>query len=74
MVGIGTQQHLAITLNGEPLTTRARTLDELVEQQRLTSLKVATAMNGRFVAHSQRATTILKAGDRVEIVSPRQGG
>ena len=71
---LGTQQDLAITLNGEPVTTRARSLDELVEQQRLTSLKVATAINGRFVAQSQRATTALKAGDRVEIVSPRQGG
>lgn len=74
MDGIDTKPDLAILLNGEPLTTHARTLDELVEQQRLTSLKVATAMNGRFVAQSQRATTILKAGDRVEIVSPRQGG
>jgi sulfur carrier protein len=74
MDGIDTKLDLAILLNGEPLTTHARTLHELVEQQRLTSLKVATAMNGRFVAQSQRATTILKAGDRVEIVSPRQGG
>lgn len=74
MDGIGTPQALAITLNGEPVTTHARTLDELVEHQRLTSLKVATAMNGRFVAQSQRATTVLKAGDRVEIVSPHQGG
>jgi sulfur carrier protein len=71
---IGTREDLAITLNGEPVTTPARTLHELVEQQRLTSLKVATALNGRFVAQSQRATTALTAGDRVEIVSPRQGG
>lgn len=71
---IGPQQDLVISLNGEPVTTHARTLDELVELQHLKSLKVATAMNGRFVAQSQRATIVLKAGDRVEIVSPRQGG
>ena len=36
--------------------------------------KIATAVNGRFVAASQREDTKRADGDRVEIVAPMQGG
>lgn len=65
---------LHITLNGAAATTRARTVSELVDLQQLAALKIATAVNGRFVPEGKRVTTPLRDGDRVEIVSPRQGG
>ncbi|MGA0530865.1 sulfur carrier protein ThiS [Hansschlegelia sp. KR7-227] len=35
---------------------------------------VATAVNGAFVPARAREETALTDGDRIEIVSPRQGG
>lgn len=36
--------------------------------------KIATAVNGRFVAASIRPATRLSEGDKVEVVAPMQGG
>ncbi|HWK34102.1 MAG TPA: sulfur carrier protein ThiS, partial [Hyphomicrobium sp.] len=36
--------------------------------------RVATARNGDFVPERERATTELRPGDRIEILSPRRGG
>lgn len=69
-----TTADLNITLNGAAVTTAARTVADLVEAERLATLKVATAVNGHFVPAAKRATTPLRDGDRIEIVSPRQGG
>lgn len=65
---------LAIIVNGEPVTTHAATLAELLEQTGHGGARVATALNGTFVPARVRATTMLRAGDHVEIVAPRQGG
>jgi sulfur carrier protein len=35
---------------------------------------VATAVNGQFVAAANRKQTALMAGDRLEVLSPMQGG
>lgn len=35
---------------------------------------VATALNGEFVPRETRADTPLAEGDRLEIITPRQGG
>jgi sulfur carrier protein len=64
----------AIVLNGEPLVTEARTLDELLAGQGFAPMAVATAVNGEFVPRGARAATLLAAGDKVEVVAPRQGG
>jgi sulfur carrier protein len=64
----------AIILNGEPVRTGARTLADLVAGQGFAATAVATAVNGAFVPREARAATLLAAGDRVEIVAPRQGG
>lgn len=69
-----TTAEVFITLNGAETATAARTVADLVDLQALTALKIATAVNGHFVPAAKRATTHLKDGDRVEIVSPRQGG
>ena len=63
-----------IVLNGQAFSTAAQTLRDLVEGQALAGRRVATALNGHFVPEPQRATTRLNPGDKVEIVSARQGG
>jgi sulfur carrier protein len=63
-----------IVVNGEPADTHAGTLAELVAQLGFTENAVATALNGEFVARTQRAGKRLATGDKVEIVAPRQGG
>jgi len=35
---------------------------------------VATAVNGEFVAVAARCTTLLCAGDQLEVLAPMQGG
>ena len=35
---------------------------------------VATAHNGEFVPARAREATLVKEGDRIEILAPRQGG
>jgi sulfur carrier protein len=65
---------LQILVNGEPVTTDARNLQELCAKLGFAEAKVATAINGSFVASAKRGLTPLAAKDEVEIVAPRQGG
>ena len=69
-----TSTHLTIAVNGEATETEARTLAELVASLGHAESAVATARNGAFVPRSARATVLLAANDRIEIVAPRQGG
>jgi sulfur carrier protein len=66
--------NLAVHLNGEPRDTTARTLANLVSEAGYGDAKVATAINGEFVAARLRESTALNPGDHIEIVAPRQGG
>lgn len=63
-----------VVVNGKAIETAARVLSELVAEHALGNGKVATALNGSFVAETSRSATPLQPGDRIEIVSPRQGG
>jgi sulfur carrier protein len=65
---------LQILLNGEAYATDVKTLDELCARLGLAGAKVATAVNGNFVAAVARAAIALAASDEIEIVAPRQGG
>ena len=65
---------MQILINGEPVTTEARNLDELCAKLGFADARVATAINGNFVAAPKRASTRLSPADEIEIVSPRQGG
>ena len=65
---------MQILLNGKGYTTDASDLDELCAALGLADAKVATAMNGSFVAASERKATKLAEAAEVEIVAPRQGG
>jgi sulfur carrier protein len=68
------EARIEIVVNGRKMQSSARTLAELIEDQSFADAKVATALNGEFVPAARRATTLLAEGDRVEIVSARQGG
>ena len=65
---------MQILINGEPAATEARNLDELCASLGLADQKIATALNGSFVAAAMRTRTALAPSDEIEIVSPRQGG
>jgi sulfur carrier protein len=65
---------VSVIVNGEAVGTPARTLTDLLEQIGYGEARVATAINGEFVPQSRRRDIVLKDGDRVEIVAPRQGG
>ena len=55
---------LQILLNGEPFATDARTLAELCARSALRKRKVATAVNGSFVASAKRELTAARAQGR----------
>ena len=65
---------MRLVVNGEPQDVPAATLAEAVQSLDLAEAKVATALNGEFVPARARAATLVKDGDRIEIVAPRQGG
>lgn len=66
---------LRVVLNGAPIQLAGcETLAELLVTRGYGDVRVATAVNGEFVAAAQRAEYRLADGDHVEIVSPRQGG
>jgi len=65
---------LHILLNGKGFTTEASNLDGLCAMLGFADAKVATAMNGSFIAASERKATKLAEAAEVEIVAPRQGG
>ena len=65
---------MKILLNGEAFATDAATLDELCARLGFAEAKIATAVNGSFVAAPARGATRLAESDEIEIVAPRQGG
>ena len=65
---------MQILVNGEHFTTDASSLDELCGVLGFADAKIATAVNGCFVAAAARGRTHLSESDEIEIVAPRQGG
>jgi len=65
---------MRIFVNGDRHDVEPRTLALALEELGYGGKKIATALNGRFVAAAARSTTDLADGDRVEIVAPMQGG
>ena len=63
-----------ILLNGKGFATEASNLDELCARLGFADAKIATAINGSFVAASERKATKLAEAAEIEIVAPRQGG
>lgn len=65
---------MKLIVNGQEQEVQAVTLAALLADLELADAVVATARNGEFIRSRERATTQLKEGDTIEIVSPRQGG
>lgn len=66
---------MKITLNGAPHELSAADIAAaLMELGHGPDSPVATALNGEFVPRETRADTPLAEGDRLEIITPRQGG
>jgi sulfur carrier protein len=65
---------MKIVVNGEISPTQASDLAALLAERDYQPDLVATAVNETFVRAKERAATRLQEGDRVEILTPRQGG
>ena len=65
---------MRIDLNGAPIETLSRTLQDLIEEHGFADAAVATAVNGSFIPRTARDTAALSEGARVEVLSPMQGG
>lgn len=65
---------MKITVNGAATEVAATTLAAVLDELGYGNGKVATALNEDFVPATARATSPVAEGDRVEIVTPRQGG
>ena len=63
-----------LIVNGVEREVAAATLAGALQALDYADAVVATALNGEFVPARARAATKLEDGDRIEIVSPRQGG
>ena len=65
---------MRIFLNDAAHDVAPGTLAAALESLGYGGRKIATAVNGRFVAAPARPVTSLADGDRVEVVAPMQGG
>ncbi|GBD47324.1 sulfur carrier protein ThiS [Methylopila sp. Yamaguchi] len=65
---------MKLIVNGDERELGVRDLAEALSALDYDDAIVATAVNGDFVPARARAATPLNDGDRIEIVSPRQGG
>ncbi len=65
---------MRISVNGRAHEVEAATLAALLVELAYGEAIVATALNQTFVRAVDRAATLLRDDDAVEIVSPRQGG
>lgn len=65
---------MQIRVNGRELEVAATTLAALLDELEYRDMVVATALNQNFVRAVDRRETALKAGDAVEILTPKQGG
>ena len=65
---------MRIFLNDDARDVDAATLAAALDSLGFGSRKIATAVNGRFVAAAARPSTKLADGDRIEVVAPMQGG
>lgn len=63
-----------IEVNGDAREVAGPTLADALEELGWAGAWVATALNGDFVPKSAWAETPLREGDRLEVLSPMQGG
>jgi sulfur carrier protein len=65
---------MRVIVNGEGAEVRATDLAALLSEMDFPFTQVAIAVNQRVVPRGRWAEHALAAGDRIEIITPRQGG
>lgn len=65
---------IALAVNGERRTVRATSPRELLAELDLEGEFFAVAVNRRVIPKTRWNEAVLRDGDSVEIVTPRQGG
>jgi sulfur carrier protein len=65
---------MTFIVNGETLESSAATLSELLLSLEYEGEWLATAVNGELVHRADRANHRLRDRDRIEVLSPMQGG
>jgi sulfur carrier protein len=65
---------MRVIVNGEARDVAAGSLDALLGELDYHGTHVAIALNYDVLPRSRWAETALKAGDEIEIITPRQGG
>ncbi|MGO4566345.1 sulfur carrier protein ThiS [Rhizobium sp. 2YAF20] len=65
---------MRLIVNGEPQTITVTTLSELLVTLDYEGDWLATAVNGELVHREDRADHALNDNDRIEILTPMQGG
>jgi sulfur carrier protein len=65
---------MRVTVNGEQREVAACSVDALLNELDYEGKHFAIALNYDVVPRSRWAETALKAGDEIEIITPRQGG
>jgi sulfur carrier protein len=65
---------MTLIVNGQPLEATATTLAELMSELGYEGAWYATALNSELVHADARSEAKLSDGDRIEILSPMQGG
>ncbi len=65
---------MRVTVNGEAREIAALSIDALLSELDYEGTHFAIAVNYDVLPRSRWAQTQLKAGDEIEIITPRQGG
>ncbi|MGJ4925003.1 sulfur carrier protein ThiS [Bradyrhizobium sp. HKCCYLRH2060] len=65
---------MRVTVNGEARDISATSVTALLSELDYEGTHFAIALNYDVVPKSRWAETALKAGDEIEIITPRQGG
>ncbi len=65
---------MRVTVNGESREIASQSVDALLSELDYEGTHFAIALNFDVVPKSRWAQTVLKAGDEIEIITPRQGG
>ncbi len=65
---------MVLIVNGEPVEANSADLHALLGELEYEGRHFAIAVNHGLVPRARWADTALKDGDRIEIITPRQGG
>ena len=65
---------MRVTVNGEQREINAASVDALLSELEYEGTHFAIALNYDVLPRSRWRETTLKAGDEIEIITPRQGG